>query len=87
MNANDSNFLGNIVFSYDNVGSYFLTLANAFPETKTCTSITINFGGVGPIFQIAGYEPPDVLQILTEINGTLANGCLYNTPIEIRVYP
>jgi hypothetical protein len=83
-----SNTIGNIVFSYNSVGSYLLTLAGAFPYEKTQVFITQNSSNNAYLFNFSDWAQPDQLQILTtSSNGTPTNGALNYTSIEIRVYP
>jgi hypothetical protein len=78
------NTLGNIVWSYESIGSYNGTLAGAFIENKTFTIIT-NCGG-----QEANYYINDnninYVGIATSDGVEYTDELLFKTPIEIRVY-
>lgn len=92
----EENTLGNIVWTRLSGGLYVATLSNAFTEVKTwhCISKTefvcqmasywvdassIYFQTAVPVLGVAA--PGEQLQYLSQ------DGFLYNTPIEIRVYP
>jgi len=90
---------GDIVYTYDGVGQYTGTLANAFPAGRTTIDIPITQYGEGlsygfndeSSFWIAiGYladAPTDVAIVgLTGIGFAWANGALFDKKIEIRVY-
>lgn len=90
LNANDSNYLGDIVWTYDGVGFYLGTLANAFPLEKTfiITSSTANSFAVTITNNEVGVPSSQIFcKVSVEGSLTLTDGQLYNTPIEIRVYP
>lgn len=81
------NTIGNIWFLYGADGSYSIISDGLFIDNKTTT-----FGsqynqdtGVFVYFQTTGAATISEIPILTG-DGTLTNGYLQNTPIEIRVY-
>lgn len=92
-NADDSNFLGNIVWTRTGVGNYAGTLAGALPDAKTLVScqvisntaaITFAFpqpAGPDAIFLVTGDNPYGYAQTgaMVDIGG---NGVL----IKIEVY-
>ena len=74
------NTIGNITFSYYDVGDYFANLPNGFPYDKT----TVFMQGQSFI-QVANNI--DFIEIVArDSNGIAQNDLLQNTPIEIRVY-
>lgn len=79
---------GTVVWSYIDVGVYLATLAGVFVENKThCvagnnTSGFLLFGKSG---DIPGAD--SILLQTTDGNGTATNAFLYQTAVEIRVYP
>ena len=81
------NTIGNIVWSYIEVGNYKGTLSSAFTTNKTFVFINslqsydVNTAGV------TTYNVNEV-NVTTGVpdGGTPTNGILINTPIEIRVY-
>lgn len=83
------NTIGDIWFTYLDVGQYVVNCDGLFTADKTTVSInTLPLGrGDGSVASIV-YQGNSSLQIET---GTLASigidGTLFNTPIEIRVYP
>jgi hypothetical protein len=83
------NTLGNIVWSYEDLGTYKGTLTGAFIENKTyyylnTASETGNMlDGLSGILLLNSNEI-SVISISSGID--LINGVLINTPIEIRVY-
>jgi hypothetical protein len=81
------NTIGNIYWTYSNIGYYSANLVNAFPEVKTFI-LTASMGYDSGVLQAGGGEPYSIYrfsddQILIAI-GSDSN--LNNTPIEIRVY-
>ena len=80
------NTIGNVWFTYNNVGSYLVNSNNLFIEPKSMAIIgtpveTVsnnNFAGIVP-------TGPSVFVIDVVESGPI-NDLLYNTPIEIRVY-
>lgn len=84
------NTIGNIVWTRTGVGTYFGTLSGAFPVTKTYPVIqmdndTTNSGGRPTIRQF------DINSIFIisrlESTGLDSDDIMYNSPLEIRVYP
>jgi hypothetical protein len=77
------NTLGNITYSYSEVGSYNINSSSLFTENKTF--IFINNGD--SLSNKANYESSNIIQIESLNNSiTSENGLLLNTSIEIRVY-
>jgi hypothetical protein len=79
------NTIGDIVWSYQGVGSYIGTLTNAFTENKTYLSFSSQLSGI--------YFINIVRNSISSINVTTKDNApdpydniLLNTPIEIRVY-
>lgn len=78
---------GTVVWSYSDAGVYIATLSGVFTEGKTYCIAGNNTSG----FLIFGksVELPGEDSLLLQTNradGTPANGSLYQTAIEIRVY-
>lgn len=85
LNAGDSNYLGNIVWSYSDVGIYYGTLTGVFTENKTATI----FGANGTNFFLSGGRSTNDI-ILVQTNASQADrddGGLYELYFEVRVYP
>jgi hypothetical protein len=84
------NTIGNIWFTYDGVGTYFINSNGLFIESKTTLNIeTLNTLSNGNIFKVFGdiCSYPNIIAILgLNTLGEPVDGGLYNTPIEIRVY-
>lgn len=87
------NTLGNVVFTYDSAGYYIGTLTGAFATASKCMFciskqfICTDTGGLVINKEIAMDRiDADTFYVWTEQNGSLANGILNNTTIEIRVY-
>lgn len=82
------NTIGDIIWTRSDVGFYLGTLTNAFPEEKTWTYIeqTDNHSNTGKITM--HQDNNDRVYIDTyDATGTLADGKMTFTSIEIRVYP
>jgi hypothetical protein len=82
------NTIGNIWFSYDDVGNYYLNSDGLFTDGKTYYSITLNSGAIGGTlsnFIIISFGSGQ-MKILTLDDLQAWNDFLINTPIEIRVY-
>lgn len=76
---------GTVVWSYSGVGVYAATLSGAFTENKTFV-IVGTFGDTSGI--IVAYRNSDnQVRVQSAENDTDADGLLYETAIEIRVYP
>jgi len=76
---------GTVVWTYNDVGIYYGTLAGAFDENKTA----FFFGPVnstGGLFQAAVIDN-DTIKVDVYFEGTHADEELNSTAIEIRVYP
>lgn len=80
------NTIGNIWFTYNDVGSYKLTSNGLFTINKTIQFLNNILNEEGDL-NIANY--PDINQIYflsKNQSGETTNGGFNNTPIEIRVY-
>ena len=76
---------GTVVWTYNDVGIFYGTLAGAFDENKTA----FFFGPVnstGGLFQ-AEVIDNDTIKVDVYFEGTHADEELNSTAIEIRVYP
>lgn len=87
------NTIGNIVFTYDSTGYYIGTLTGAFTTAnKCCFFVSKQFpvgdtGGLVINIDISmNRDDANSFHIASESAGTVANGVLNNTTIEIRVY-
>lgn len=85
------NTIGSIVWTRNNVGKYFGTLASAFTVNKTFMSTTFNnhLDGNYPISVTIETSGSGLLLLMTNLTnstGTATDSRLYNTSIEIRVY-
>jgi hypothetical protein len=84
------NTIGNIVWSYISTGLYKGTLTGAFPEDETAMFITSSRWNGDAIMYIslAGGDVPNgvVVETLDVPSYTSADGLLYKTTVEIRVY-
>lgn len=82
------NTIGAIVWSYDSTGSYVGTLTSAFTADKTFVICNSTNGTADDLVQaVTPFGNTDDILVYSWNTGTLANGILVNTPIEIRVYP
>lgn len=82
----ENTLAGTVVWTYDDVGSYIGTLAGVFIINKTVIILGASNGaGQGN----AAFRSSDNTVGIVSANGsgTPANDLLYETPIEIRVYP
>lgn len=81
------NTVGNIIWTRNNTGIYFGTLASAFPLSKTYIDI-VNNQNSDNILIIRNAGTNSLIIIDTYDNTfTAQDGLLGNTPLEIRVYP
>lgn len=87
------NTLGDIVWSYEEVGYYIGTLQGAFSDiSKVFLPSVLFYGGAFSLgvpndkLAQAEVDSDDAISIETTIQGVSVNGYLQNTPIEIRVY-
>jgi len=82
------NTIGNIVWSYDNVGMYNAVLIGGFTIDKTCAFITSR--GIGAGFGIVTsaniINNGSQVMVITQNDSGPINGNLSSTSIEIRVY-
>jgi hypothetical protein len=84
------NTIGNVWFTYSDVGVYNINSDELFIESKTSLNIgnlnTFSNGFNARIFgDISSYPSLIAIKLLDE-SGIVTDGGLYNTPIEIRVY-
>ena len=82
------NTIGNIWFNYVDTGYYNILSDFLFIENKTLSfigTVNDNISVVG-IFEIFTNTTSQIQLLSFDMNPTLINGQLYNTPIEIRVY-
>jgi len=84
------NTLGNIWFTYNDVGVYSVNSNELFTLNKVAGFITFNNGGNNglgdkPNFAISPSES-NTVYIDSVSDGVKSNDILFNTPIEIRVY-
>jgi len=91
-----TNTIGNIVWSYLDVGNYKATLAGAFPSGKVWLSVTNNDGALNSFIFYSYYNGDDLELDSYVLNNGGGGGALqrvgvnnqmFQTPIEIRVYP
>ena len=83
------NTIGNIWFTYNNVGNYLVNSDELFTQGKTVLFIGSSFDGdvVGANFAFFRQIDGEQIGIATKDNAIAdGDGFLYNTPIEIRVY-
>jgi len=83
------NTIGNVWFSYSGVGQYLLYSNNAFITGKTWNTKCLDFGINGSTLRalLNNNEDLNTMNLFTESDyDIVADGILYNTPIEIRVY-
>jgi len=88
------NTIGNVWFSYNDVGNYVVSSNGLFIGNKTYLTIELYFGsldGQGTFRNSFYYDGDSSLRINTQSTGdgytwTFSNDILLNTPIEIRVY-
>lgn len=74
---------GTVVWSYNDVGSYYATLANAFTAGKTFVLLSGNGGLMGSNIMSA-----NAIEIYSyNSSGIQENEYIQTAPIEIRVYP
>jgi hypothetical protein len=85
------NTIGNIWFTYNNVGSYFINANNLFSsQSKSCVAhsgITSDDGGPTSYFVYASVLDSSFVRIfVNDVTGVTVNSILGNYLIEIRVY-
>jgi hypothetical protein len=79
---------GTVVWSYSDAGVYIATLSGVFTESKTYCIAGNNTSGFlifGKSVELPGED--SLLLQTSGADGTPANDSLYQTSIEIRVYP
>jgi len=80
----ENTLVGDIIWSYDNIGGYIGTLTGVFANNKTAIMLTASLTG---IIINGKVEDINTISIGTmSIVGTYVNNSLVNTAIEIRVY-
>jgi hypothetical protein len=84
------NTIGNVWFTYNDVGVYSINSNELFTLNKVAGFITFNNGGNNglgdkPNFAISPSES-NTVYIDSVLDGVKSNDILFNTPIEIRVY-
>ena len=87
---------GDVTYSYNGVGTYTITGTGLFTDAKSFIIFSASYGNVNPIATSvvyeAGFNDEDSIYLSTGTRNnttgatTLANGWLFNTLIEIRVY-
>ena len=83
------NTIGNIWFTYDDVGFYYVKSNGLFIDNKTAVFIgPLDLNASTPIVQTdhSSNDSSTYFIVTSDTNGNGANGMLFNTPIEIRVY-
>ncbi|MEI6887580.1 MAG: hypothetical protein WCK31_05085 [bacterium] len=82
------NTIGNIWFTYSNVGTYSINSDGLFTLNKTMFSITLIGNSLQTVYVCLGIvQDPNICQILTgDISTSLDNVLTWKSPIEIRVY-
>jgi hypothetical protein len=93
LNSNDSNYLGDIVWTRISAGSYYGATPVVIPYSKTF--VTISGVGGGALFfagNNTGLDPDPELSttvyiLTTGVDEVNSDYLLTNTPIEIRLYP
>ena len=85
------NTIGNVWFTYDSDGFYFVNSNGLFTENKSWTPTIVIFNDTaglrdGEICEIRKVSSNQYTIATFDQNGTAINNQLNNTPIEIRVY-
>jgi len=82
------NTIGNVWFSYQDVGFYSVKSESLFTDAKTWVNPVIVLGIGGPASRGVMYlNIETTISIITELDvDSVSDGILFNTPIEIRVY-
>ena len=82
------NTIGNIWFTYNDVGSYFANSNNLFTDLKTTVFISPLPNNLTEGYSMLGSNSNTSVQEIRTVTalGTYSNDFLYNTTIEIRVY-
>jgi hypothetical protein len=84
------NTIGNIWFTYNDVGVYHINSIGLFNENKTFVTIspTVQNSGdsLGQTIQFVGGSESTINTLVIQTEGALQDGIPNNTPIEIRVY-
>ena len=79
------NTIGNIVWSYSDIGDYIGTLSNSFVIGKTYAMAANYVSGIN-VFVIDNTTINTINIQSLDLSGNNTNGILNSTPIEIRVY-
>lgn len=80
------NTIGNIWFSYDDVGQYNMNSNGLFTVDKTHYSVLVTNDAVTLNKNALFALNSNIINITSGSEETLFNDLLFNTPIEIRVY-
>jgi hypothetical protein len=80
------NTIGNIVFGYGAEGVYVIGCNGLFVEDKTWYTPVIISNAASLTNGEMVWRSDSQIRIVTNLDGTLADGLLSNTPIEIRIY-
>ena len=82
------NTIGNIVWSYENLGVYSANLISGFPTDKTIVNILNVVKNASDSPNICSWAINDSTdsKIIIQTESANFDDILYNTPIEIRVY-
>jgi len=85
------NTIGNVWFSYSDVGLYLVKSDELFINNKTICSLSSSlFGGAADfnsnLIFYSSVAANNEISIISSSGGTYSNDQLSNTPIEIRVY-
>ena len=80
------NTIGNVWFTYEAVGNYNASSTGAFTSNKTFALIQNTSMGINADYSLDNSSSENSVSFTTFNDGTLDNGMLLSTPIEIRVY-
>jgi len=84
------NTIGNIWFTYNDVGVYYVNSSGLFTENKTFNTVSDNLNLRAPNAQRFSFNYTDIntglITVYDPIGDVGQDGNLINTPIEIRVY-
>jgi hypothetical protein len=84
------NTIGNIWFTYNDVGIYYVNSSGLFTENKTFNTVSDNLDLRAPNAQRFSFNYTDIntgiINVYDPIGDVGQDGNLINTPIEIRVY-
>lgn len=80
------NSLGTLTFTYDSVGTWFITSANLFTEDKTIPIKGVMTDENGNIFAMEWVDANTIELTSKDDTGTLTDSLITNIDIEILVY-